>query len=96
MVREGMQVIHLIPQEFFFIFIIFFKPGDKTNCALLGVGKASLRSFVSFHGGVSQFYKVMVGGGGVVDDAVKFNILKLEWSSSQLWSSNDIVLDMLY
>lgn len=26
----------------------------------------------------------------VVDDAVKFNILKLEWSSSQLWSSNDI------
>lgn len=56
MVREGMQVIHLIPQEIFF----FFKLGDKTNCALLGVGKAlfSLRSFISFHGGVSQFYKV--------------------------------------
>lgn len=64
MVREGMQVIHLIPQEFFIFFFsflsFFFKLGDKTNCALLGVGKAlfSLRSFISFHGGVSQFYKV--------------------------------------
>lgn len=40
--------------------LLFFKLGDKTNCALLGVGKAlfSLRSFISFHGGVSQFYKV--------------------------------------
>jgi len=60
MVREGMQFIHLIPQEIFFIFFFlfsFFKLGDKTNCALLGVGKAlfSLRSFISFHGGVSQF-----------------------------------------
>lgn len=45
--------------HFFFLFS-FFKLGDKTNCALLGVGKAlfSLRSFISFHGGVSQFYKV--------------------------------------
>lgn len=44
----------------FFVFFIFFKLGDKTNCALLGVGKAlvSLTSFISFHGGVSQFYKV--------------------------------------
>lgn len=42
--------------------MFFFKLDDKTNCALLGVGKAliSLRSFISCCGGVSQFYKVVV------------------------------------